>query len=68
MSSFGGLIKAASCFNRIQQKKDWALLKNKFNCSEAEPDWTLSVKKIDKYMISVCQKHGIDYLSVFGHG
>lgn len=61
MSRTQGLIKVQHIFNRSQQKADWRLLKMKTGKQLNEPDWVLSVKKIDKYMEQVCKENGIDF-------
>lgn len=61
MSRTKGLIKMQHIFNRSQQQADWRLLKLKIGKQFNEPDWDLSVKKIDKYMESVCKESGIDF-------
>ena len=68
MSSFGGLIKATSYFNRIQQKRDWAIIIKAIGRDIPEPDWNKSVKNIDKYMEDVCKKNGLNHLDFFAKG
>ena len=63
-----GLIKVTSYYNRIQQKKDWDLILYLTGKELKEPDWNLSVKKIDKYMEGVCKDHHINFKDVCGKG
>lgn len=66
MSSFKGLIKSTSIANRAQQKRDWKLICITIGKELPSPDWSKSVKKIDKYMENVCIKHGLNHLDFFG--
>jgi len=68
MSSFGGLQKVQSYYNRMQQKRDWQLILSKIRKEQPAPDWTKSVKKIDAYMEKVCNENGINFKEICGVG
>jgi hypothetical protein len=62
MSSFGGLIKQTDYWNRVQQRKDWQKINaalTKLGKSAPAPDWSMSVKKVDKYFDNVCKENGL---------
>lgn len=66
MSKLSGLIKATDQASRIQQKRDWVFISEKTGNRYSAPDWSLSVKKIDKIMINICKENGLNYLEIFG--
>lgn len=68
MSSFQGLQKVQSYWNRVQQKRDWQLIIKTIGREIPAPDWTKSVKKIDNYMEEVCRQNNINHLDFFGRG
>jgi hypothetical protein len=68
MSSFGGLMKVQSYWNKIQQKRDWVLIVKTIGQELQEPDWSKSVKKVDKYMEDICKKYNLNHLEFFGRG
>lgn len=68
MSSFQGLIKSTDSVNRLQQKRDWELIIRTIGKEIPPPDWTKSVKKIDKYMEKICRENNLNHLNFFGRG
>jgi len=66
MSKLGGLIKQTDYWNRVQQKREWKMILSEISGNEPDPDFTLSVKKIDKYMESVCVKYGLVFSNYCG--
>lgn len=68
MSSFAGLQKVQSYWNRVQQKRDWQLILKTIGKEVQAPDWSKSVKKIDRYMEQVCKENGLNHLEYFGCG
>lgn len=68
MSSFGGLQKVTSYYNKMQQRRDWQLILKLTSKEIPEPDWTKSVKKVDEYMEKVCAENNLDSNKVLCHG
>lgn len=68
MSSFGGLMKLQSYWNKVQQRRDWQLILKTIGKELPEPDWTKSVKKVDAYMENICKENNINHLDYFGRG
>ncbi len=68
MSKIGGIQKMMNGINRNQQKRDWRLLISKVGREFKEPDWSMSVKKIDVYMEQIAKENGITTNEFFGQG